>query len=80
MIELQEWTSGWVIKGMMRALLEPMTGYGSSGLANKHLFLILRDIPLIALAGGKKWKAQSQQLQQEMQSVTCPSNYCLLVK
>jgi hypothetical protein len=57
-----------------------MAGYGSIGLANKHLFHILRDIPLIALAGGKKGKAQSQQLQQEMQSVTCPSNYCLLVK
>jgi hypothetical protein len=80
MIELQERMSGCVIIGMVRSLLEALADYGSIYLANKHLFIILKDIAIIAQAGGKKGKAQFQELQQEMQSVTCPIKLLLAGK
>lgn len=80
MIGSPERMSDYVNIRMLRSLLAALVFYGSIWIANKHLFLILKDILLIAQAGGNKGKAQIQELQQEMQSVTCPIKLLLAGK
>ena len=52
MIGLQERMSVCVIIAIVRSFLEALAVYRSIWLANEHLFLIQKDIPLITQAGG----------------------------